>query len=145
MRTLVIVRHGSYSGSTLNEIGREQIQRIRDALGELRTGAIILSSNAGRALESAQILGEDIGITPVAYADLYSDGDTAYDILRAFALAVQHGTDAETVIIVTHHEIIARLPAYVGQQFRFNIPYSPLSRGCGVVIDLAAKTYRYIP
>jgi len=111
----------------------------------IRKDAGIMSSPILRATESAQFLIDTSGIdTKLSICqELFSDGETCdtTGALRAI-LRYARKTKVETLIVVTHFEMIRNLPdLFRIKILRGKIPFldHKVGRGRGVVIDCKKK------
>ncbi len=80
----ILIRHGEtewnrkrliqgHSDSPLTELGRKQARAVGSALeGEVID--LLVSSEAGRAMETARLIGERVGLSPTAIPDIHERG-----------------------------------------------------------------------
>jgi len=145
MKRLIIVRHGTYGpDKQLNEKGRREIFFLGGKLQTLLQGmrVVILSSDAPRAKESADILGEHLGVGVTVDPILYSNNEEGRwtDVPRAFGLISQHGRDADAVIVVTHAEYSDALPdEFMWEQYGMMLGSKILQKGEACLIDCETK------
>ena len=115
-----LVRHGSYNDDddALNTVGREshapqaKNQLIARGVG---AGCILLSSDARRAAETAQIIGEGLGVEPVLSPVINEAGNHAWSVKDLDAVVEQALSEAGVVldgtsqdlVVVTHAPMLA--------------------------------------
>lgn len=117
-----LVRHGDYDldsrNGSLNSKGREiHAPAARDELiaRGLGSSAILLSSDAQRAIETAHIIGEGLGIDPILSNTINVAGNRAAgvrDLDKVVATALQEaGVEIDEalhdLIVVTHAPMLA--------------------------------------
>jgi broad specificity phosphatase PhoE len=145
MTTLLLVRHGEtdwnaegklqgHTDRPLNEYGRRQAQTLADRLAGESIDAVY-ASDLSRARETAEIVGEKLGLTVAVDPDLREknwgnwegltsderlhiayEGETSEDhrerTLRAVQRIVERHPD-ERIVVVTHGGSLRRLQAFV--------------------------------
>lgn len=120
MNKLIIARHGSYDTRNLrlNELGRKQILALSEKLENHVNGepVIILSSTADRAIESAEILSEELGIEMESHDILWSDLYRDEDYEGTYSLIKEKGDGVGVMIIVTHLEYTQALPRFFSRK-----------------------------
>lgn len=117
---LYLVRHGEYGRDhNLNAMGREvHAPSARDNLVNLRglgSNAVLLSSDAPRAAQTAEIIGEGLGVKPVMSALVNEAGNSAWlvsdldaVIEEALDLAgVEINEESQDLVVVTHAPMLA--------------------------------------
>ena len=122
MKYLVLVRHGKPAPPVEDDFGREligqgiaQSQSIRDSLiswlahnGFSRESCSIIWSPAVRAVQTAEIIAEGLGLTLEKTDDLYQA--SAPDILDIASAAAD---TAEVLIIVGHNPTMEKTASYL--------------------------------
>lgn len=142
---IAIVRHGEYgSDSKLNERGRQQIQGLGEKLKETIGAeelALILSSTAARALESAEILANILGVSVAAHEVLWSENRHPEDFEAAYALVNSIRSRADVAILITHLEYTEGFPWFLGEKdLGVHFPYRcDVRKGEGIIIDYRSK------
>ena len=118
-----LLRHGdyesNYQGESLTSLGREQSEQARDDLiaRELGGKAYVLSSDARRAMETAEIIGEGLGVDVIASPQIRrgSSHRCVVDHLGSFlagSLRLDGGIEPEPdrpFVAVVHAPLIAAL------------------------------------
>jgi phosphohistidine phosphatase SixA len=114
MKKLFIIRHGRYGhDGRLNEAGVEQMHDIAEKLKLLikaQEKVIMITSTAPRALDSAEVLSQDLGIPYQKDELFWSDSYHDYDYDAAFSVLGEKGEHADVVILVSHLEYCSHLP-----------------------------------
>lgn len=150
MKRLVICRHGEYGyGGRLDNEGKSQIRslsgRLRQIFNPDNETALILSSTAPRAVDSATILAEAIKAPVEKYPDLWSDSNHDEDIDAVLRLIKAVQSRADMVVIVTHLEYTEDLPVYIGRrELGKRLRRKALDKGEGIVLDYRNKTISYL-
>lgn len=144
MKTLAILRHGSYSESSglLNSSGQEQMRTIAQKLKPVINGGTvrIITSTAPRAIHSSEILGGELGVKAEPHEVLWSDNGHDPDFDRALAL-IREQDAHETVVVVTHLEYSEELAFLFGEKVLGvrNFPRHNTEKGEAWVIDVESK------
>jgi phosphohistidine phosphatase SixA len=145
MQWLIIVRHGEYDehgdNKSLNDAGRAQIAALAERIQPYTREAkvILLASPTMRARQSADILGDAIGVQPEVCGIL--SAETSYKGFYPQALEEvrrrQHLVD--TLILVTHLEYAEEFPQYFIEQElgRMAPPQLSIQKGEGCAVDCA--------
>ncbi len=113
-----LVRHGSYDRSTggLDPTGREvHAPSARDELIARGVGsnALLLSSDALRAAETAEIIGEGIGVNPILSEVINQAGNRAWNVQDLDAVVDEAlknagvAQDGRELVVVTHAPMLA--------------------------------------
>lgn len=151
MKDLLIVRHGNYGRNYhLDEVGREQIAKMAKwirMLSELGSLAL-LSSTAPRAIESAEIIGKEIGVQIHEHPILWSGGDAIFGDERerwsseGVVALIRQYEQYDTVILVCHLESTESVPERFGDRVLgvHTFPYKEVGKGEGWLIDCKLKT-----
>ncbi len=140
MKKLIVVRHGAYDVATMNlhDIGRRQMldisPKIHDAIGN--DTAIILSSTAPRAEQSAQVLADQLNTDIELHEVLWSESgrptkpDTVLELIKSH-------DEKDVVILLTHLEYTDIFPAYYARRVLNTNPECqlPLSKGEMLILD----------
>lgn len=145
MKYLVVVRHGEYdSDGHLNDRGREQMSALADNLKPLTANASVemLASIMARATESAEILGDALGVSYTAKS-LLGESFVVSDLDSALALVDDH-SESDVLITVTHMPFASFFPAYYCMN-RLNMEVDLgsikiVDKGQAVVVDCEEKT-----
>lgn len=144
LKTLIIVRHGDYSGEDLNSYGKAQMKKIAEMIKE-HTGEVpfvILTSSAPRAKQSAEVISSVLGIK-VKYESeaFWSDNRHSQNDDR-FLQELRNNVDgAEHAILVSHLEYVKEMPGTITRNEGFVSParYYERQKGAGVLIDMVNK------
>ncbi|MFC1615102.1 hypothetical protein ACFL22_00925 [Patescibacteria group bacterium] len=143
MKKLIVVRHGAYDTGTMNLNG-EGHQQISDLVPKICDTiadgtAIILSSTAPRAEQSASILSDELVLAVELHEVLWSENsrpikpNTVLEIIRSSSIY-------DVVILVTHLEYTEMLTAYYARQ-ALNIPeiiQHSIEKGEMLILDCEA-------
>jgi len=113
MRKIGFIRHAVYhspevNGGIVGNLGRIEAnflaKSLRKRLSALETGSVkIISSPAGRALGTAEIIASELGAGNVAtYSCLWSDRDNKEDFTEINGV-IEKEFDSESVLLVVSH------------------------------------------
>ena len=146
MKILIVARHGYYRGSDLHEIGELQMKALGSAIKSALNGfsVQIVSSNAPRAEQSAEIIAEILGVGFEKHEFLWtgpgSPRGCSPDLQSALKLI--EASKADVLIIVTHLEYSEKLPNFFGRNVLkvSSFPSEETDKGHAWVIDCEAKT-----
>lgn len=115
--SIYLVRHGRYGSSELSNEGRTiDAPHARDELIEkgLGNGALLLSSSRKRAVQTAEIIGEGLGVPPlvsecVAKGADFVRGIKSLDEFLAKSLIEVDATkeEGQSLVVVTHAPLLA--------------------------------------
>lgn len=143
MKKLIIVRHGVYNKSAkkLTAEGEAQIKSVASELSGILLGhtAIILSSPAPQAEQSAELLKDDLGIDTLEFDEtLQADKTHLCNTPKAFDLIQEqqkkHG--ASVVIVVTHLQYCNYLPNFAHMQIKkIKKSFPQIEKGGKLIID----------
>jgi len=142
MKKLVLLRHGSYSGDHLNDLGRQQIKNLALQLKKLINGdnLSIITSPAIRAVESAQILSSFFGVKYEVNKVFLSGGQYHEDLPKALEI-IRTKEKVAVLIIVTHYEYLEKFPHYFGKEELGSFFYTDtVDKGEALVIDYQEKS-----
>ncbi|HNW09126.1 MAG TPA: histidine phosphatase family protein [bacterium] len=143
MNHLILVRHGDYSHTgQLNNRGIIQIESLAQKIKMVSNGnrALILTSPADRARQSAEILGRNLSAQLITENILWSDCDHMEDFEGVLELVRAQSDQTETLILVTHYEYVESFPAYFArQELGVDLPCWVIERGEAWVIDCHQK------
>lgn len=108
-KLLITCRHGAYDETTfhLNDDGKWQMEALAACLKPIIEDRMIciLSSEADRAIESAEILRNNLGLNAIERHELlWSESGRRPDYEKAKALVKQMLLTSDIVILVTHLE-----------------------------------------
>jgi phosphohistidine phosphatase SixA len=155
MKHLFVVRHGDYDGNyRISEKGRKQMETLGTAIKKVLNKGLthLFSSTAPRALDSSQILAEQLGLPQFEQIPaLWSGNDApigsyylAPDKLIAFI--DKERDKANGLIIVTHLEIIGDFPKYfLKKEFGEDKIIGEFDKGHAFHLDLERKAYQILP
>lgn len=134
-KRLLTVRHGDYDEGTmgLSNVGTRQITSISDKISPLIKGktAIILSSSAKRAVQSAVIISNQLGVEYQEHEVLWSEGRHPEDLSKALELVQSFMDKVDVIILVTHYEYIERFPSYFAyKQLEVHLESEVVGNGC---------------
>ena len=142
MKQLILVRHGDYFGNSLSGYGRNQIKLLASKLKPFINGhsVAILTSTAGRACESADILGSFFGVDYEQHEVLWSENRHRENFVEALNLVRLNKNKADTLILVTHYEYVQKFPRYFAEK-EMNVHFSSrlIGKGEAWVIDCQQK------
>lgn len=154
MKYIAICRHGKYTGApgggALSQAGQAKVTALASALQRYASGLriAILTSTAGRARESAQLIADTLGGSIEAHEILWSDATRATDRQGVLRLLREAGERADFVIIVTHLEYLMMLPrAVFSEVLSAELPRGTPSvqKGEALLIDVEQKSAVLIP
>lgn len=155
MKHLVIVRHGDYAvGGRLSEKGKTQINSIALQLANISylKKSVILSSIAPRAMDSAEIIQQKLGISelvkvPFFWSDTTAPAPTYYkdrdpskvmDIINKYS-------DYDIVIVVSHLELVNQFPRFFAiNSLEKSWILPELQKGQAIYIDILQKTFKIL-
>ncbi len=145
MKTLIVLRHGHYTGTELTKMGREQVQSAIERLLPFVNGKSVrmFASPSKRTEQSAEIVGQRLGIPfqlDEAIRDRYDD--MTRDV---GALLAREQDSAEVLILVTHQDYLQNLAGlFIEGYFHTNdidrsIPFAGIA-----VIDVDQKSVQFL-
>lgn len=149
MERLILFRHGRYNGSLeLSDEGRQQMEVLAEKIRpELSGGkrALILSSTAPRARQSAEVVGGILELAIELHEVLWSDNDHVEDFDATLALIQDRQEEADVLILVSHLEYVEDFPRFFGRKV-LDVPVQSMDPGYaeGCIIDCASKTVRLL-
>lgn len=119
LKRVIAVRHGTDSGTNLDDNGREQVRRLASAIREkfvrARQVVQIFSSTFPRAVQSAEIIAQELGyeytLLPVLEGDNFLDGEAMMEEL----LKARNGSDV--LIAVTHYDAPSGIISALSKKF----------------------------
>lgn len=146
METLIIARHGEYSGDDLNDYGAGQMQTVGIKIKQLlRPGnsVSIISSAAARASQSADVLSEVLGVPVEIHKILWSDNTHREDEEAAYNI-IMSKENYDVVVVVTHLEYSRDLPAYFAEKKNWGtrLSYEETPKGQAWVLDCTSRQMR---
>jgi len=147
MEKLILVRHGNYNGSVISDSGRQQMEILARKLQlELQDKRVlIISSTALRAIGSAEVFSNVLGISFEQDEKLWSDNDHWRDHSQLLELIRARQEDADVIILVTHLEYTEEFPAYYGkEELKVNWNQREIEKGEAWIIDCIKKTLLHI-
>jgi hypothetical protein len=118
MEKLILVRYGQYENEHLSDDGRETMVMASRKIGPLIYSKkfIVVSADIPRAVESAQILAEQLhGPQVQSFSEFYAAEEDGYlpDIQKAVKLMIALGQDCDILIAVVSREYIEAIPNHV--------------------------------
>jgi phosphohistidine phosphatase SixA len=150
MDKLILVRHGEYDHVDgqylLNDKGLQQMLILAPKLKQLvgSTRAAVHTSSAPRATASAAPLADALGVRAEEHRELWSgnDGIGCNPDMRATLLLINEwGASCDVLVVVTHMEIVDRLPdIFVSHVFESWAPSVRINKGQAGVLDCATQT-----
>ncbi|MFH1212055.1 MAG: phosphoglycerate mutase family protein [Candidatus Woesearchaeota archaeon] len=162
MKHLFVARHGSYGkDGRINDAGREQMKALAAVIKGILVGspAHIVSSTASRALDSAQVLAEELGLSGVEQ-ELYiwGGGDAPKDSYyndrwrsesaseRLIEIVYRERSGADTVIVVSHCGTADWIDYHVCEKESIPGHGKPteIPKGRAIHFDMENKTRRLI-
>lgn len=149
LKKIIVVRHGYYQGAMLTEEGRQQIGRLGKELASRVNGSSIalLSSVAGRAVDTSKILAASLGdLKFEEYICLYSFGCLSNENFQgALELIKEKGVEHEVVILSSHLEFIDQFPTRWGKTRGFDIKcWSDTPKGTARIIDVETGKVEHV-
>lgn len=132
LERLIVLRHGDYCGKKLNQNGIDQIESISEKIRDIVAGrgVVVLTSTAGRAVHSAEIVSEYLGVDAQPHAILWSDDEHVDDIPGAYDLILSYIDHADVIVVVTHYEYVMDLPEYfANRQLDCNLESRVIEKG----------------
>ena len=124
---IILVRYGEYREGHLNDQGKKTMKLASECLKPLvQESSAIICANIPRAIESAQIIAQELRIGPIQiFTGLYAAEESGIEINLDTALKIIDtvGQDKDIVVAVVSREYIQALSKYFGQ------PDAVLSRG----------------
>lgn len=139
MRQFIVVRVGEYSTKekTLTDRGRATIrllaQELKRRVGELTV--VLMSSDATRALASAAIIGEVLGVKVEAHCEFFSDELHEPNLRGGRKLVEVYEKCTDIVILVTHYDFVGRFPAYFASKRGFAVRSWPVEKATALMVD----------
>lgn len=149
MKFLIVVRHGEYDEDyNLDHDGRCQIQGLSEKLKEFVNGneTLLLSSPAPRAIQSAQIISEILGMPAEEHDILWSDNDHFRDFDGLRMILRERKSEAEVIIIVTHLEYVEGFPLYFAvNELGMAVRRAPIPlKGEACLLDCSTESFHLI-
>lgn len=148
MKKIIIVRHGSYYGRSLDDTGRLQMSAMGNAIKSLFNENLtirIISSTAARAEQSAKIIADILGISYEMFDFLWSGPEAprgcSTDLAKTLELIKRSINDV--LILVTHLEYSEDLPTFLAKQLLEGVrgfPSKETGKGEAWIVDCEAKT-----
>ena len=140
MSRIAIVRHGEFGvDNRLNKRGRAQMKKIARQIREsLDKGekALILTSPADRAFDSAKVISGILKVPIEDHEVLWSEDHRPTDLSTAYQVIHSVKNKADLLVVVTHLEYLKSLPNYLGLM-DLDMPYEEesIEIGKGVLLD----------
>lgn len=116
---VAVIRHGEYDYNyNLDEGGREQIRLLSSKLKEIVSGkkTVMFTSTAARAVQTAEILSRELGVTFEERKFLHSGGGDLDTEQAEKALELIRTANADVVLLSTHFEFVESFPAIIGDK-----------------------------
>lgn len=146
MKTLILVRHGEYSGNDLNTYGKRQMEEIAKEIAEaLPQGGTftILASRAPRAAQSADVIAEILNApfnrNDHASEKFWSDNGHRQDNNKFMEELEAKKGEADHVIVVSHLEYVRDLPRVITKDFPTPADRYERQKGSGIIIKFEEK------
>lgn len=151
MKHLFVMRHGDHIRGALTEESEIQIRtvadRMKEIVGEMNNGFYLLTSTAPRAIQTADVIANALGIKEYAKDERLrtSSGQliSSQHLQEIDGMIAPYTDTNDAVAIVTHYEIVGEYPRYVAKKLfgtdkRIFIP----GRGEAIHFNLEAKTHQ---
>ncbi|MBW3000096.1 histidine phosphatase family protein [Candidatus Woesearchaeota archaeon] len=157
MKHLFVARHGDYGfDDRLTGHGRQQFENLSKVVKHILNGATayIISSTAPRALDSAEILVVELGLpkefekTPYLWSATDAPLEEGYDddLGKLMGLVNERRDKADSLIMVTHLEVVRDFPTYFfNAEFGGDEYLIEPHKGEAVHINLEARTHQLLP
>ena len=144
MSRLAIVRHGKYgSDYRLNDQGRAQIQTLAERLNQSfdyeQEIALVLSSIAPRAIDTAEIIAQILQAPVETHELLWSENSHPENLEEAYKLVQSSRNRADLLVLVTHYEYTEELPALFGRRDLSQRFYQHVKKGEGIILNYRDK------
>lgn len=143
MEKLILARHGEFDPDTsvLNQRGIEQANALAHALKRYVSQEIVLLSSTGpRAIETAEIIAKNLGLTTMAYEELGSTirGQEKANYPAALEIIIKQ--TKPVVVVVTKGEFIKDFFDYFGREkLSIGFPEQKVEKGSALVLDYVHK------
>lgn len=147
MKLLAVVRHGDYNGPRLSDYGRNQMKALGEKLQTRINGSpiLLLTSIAGRAKESAEVLGSVLGVGFEEHEILWSENSHRENFPGALELVRSRKDEVDVLILVTHYEYVEGFPTYFASREMGAELYSNLiGKGEAWILDIQQKTLEHV-
>jgi probable phosphoglycerate mutase len=133
--TLLVARHGdaghmhagvlSDEGGSLTDMGVGQVRELADSLGGRRVAAVY-SSHLQRAVESARVAAEALGVGSRVVAGLeeLAVGESGREVLERYRAALEEIADlhrGETVLVFSHSGVMSICLPRIGDNARADL------------------------
>jgi len=148
MRYLIVARHGFANEDELTGLGQAVIERLAEQLKARLSGAsvFILSSTAGRARQSAELIASIIPAEIKLFEELFSEPGRRYDLNRILELVNEHKDQADAILLITHYEICEWFPKhFTKHNWRKSCHSTAIDSGKAWFMDCEAETREQIP
>ena len=154
LKKLFLLRHGQYEGrGFLTVEGVETITKLSARMLDIQSfnpdETAVLCSGELRAFKTAQcLLGRlDLPtVEPIVHNAFFSN-DRRCDTIEALKVLKKHIEECESLIVITHHEMMSALPhAFCSEVLGMDTSHANggVSYGQGYCIDCENKTGRFI-
>ncbi|MDD5357371.1 MAG: histidine phosphatase family protein [Candidatus Pacebacteria bacterium] len=153
MKILAVVRHGEYEKRDgdyrLSDYGKRQIAALA---GQIKTSLVngggkprMLSSTAPRALDSARVMSEVLGVPFEEHPVLWSGGGGGgYPDCKAVMELIKQDESPDVVILVTHLEYIERFPGHFATSIGAKFDGDEIPKGHAWIIDVEKKSIDHL-
>ncbi len=156
MKSFTVARHGDYDEClNLSDGGKTQMRELARALKKVlgeEGSTLLLSSSAPRAIQSVQVLSDELGIREFeTYDELWSDNSHREDAPRAMGIILNKSDEFDNVIVMTHLEYTTSLPLIFAkkntgmQGFVYGLYYSSVPKGSAWHMNCIEQTCDCIP
>jgi phosphohistidine phosphatase SixA len=143
MKFIGLIRHGDFDTEAgvdyLNLSGKEQLTSLSELLFKKFScmNTVIFSSPAARALESAQIVSDKLGVPVKPEEILWSDDKHRKDCQKIMDL-IDKNKENEVILLITHMEYMNYFPRFFlekqfGPQLDLNLQRA--EKGAAFIID----------
>lgn len=142
MEKLLFIRHVSCTAASLTDDGKGQLERLSERLEPHASGVslVLLSSPSPRARLTAEPLEKLFHTRAHPFLELWSDVDRPVDAEKIMKLIELYADRAGILLLVTHHECAAFMPAYYcAKAFGLPVDYRDAQPGEGIGIDVVGK------
>jgi len=147
MKNLIIIRHGTHNGSSLNGWGEVQMEIIAREIKMVskEENFTLLASSAERAVQSAEVIGKILNVELDSTSEKFWSDETHRQNNNEFQQALNEKIGkAENVIIVTHLEYAKEMPYIFTENFPVRANKQELWTGSGIIINFEMQKFDYI-
>lgn len=151
MKNFIVARLGNYDENlNLSPAGEKQMRQLSQVLKHSlnENPILLLSSSAPRAVQSATVLGNEMGVSFESFDELWSDNAHIEDTERAIKLILERANGFENVVVMTHLEYSGSLPSvFARKEMGVSEFYSlgSVPKGSAWYVNCADRNYITIP